>query len=286
VQKGVGSRLSFVLLPKPVAAPAAVPAELPAPPKILQGSVTVDVSPANAEVRYARSGESTYQAFRLPSMELDAGSYVFIARAPGHQDQTRTVEVASGGSHPVRFSLTAVKAAVVAPTSVTHTMKVEDWDKPWKLEDPWYTRQGGDFVLYRIAPTAGTFNFAISPNSKGGLFGGAPKVRWVIDYMDPKNYIEFEIDKQSFASAEYRNGKKTDHTKRRPHGVEGSSFQIQMVVDPGRLVVQIFSAGKWEPLDQWNEGGNYADGRFGFRLPNQDQMYLTDFKFTQPAGNR
>ena len=287
VQKGGGARLSFVLLPKPVAAPAPLPAELPLPPK-LQGSVTVEVSPPNSEVRYARNGESTYQSFHLPSMELDAGSYVFIARAPGHQDQTRTVEVAAGGSQPVRFSLAAVKTAVVAPTTPIHTMTAEDWDKPWKRDDVWYTRQGGDFVLYKITPTAGTFNFAISPReSKGGLFGGSPKVRWVIDYLDPKNYIEFEIDKQTFASAEYRNGKKTDHAKRKPHAVESSSFQIQMTVDAGGIVVQIRSGDNWQPLDQWSEAGhNYAGGRFGFRLPNQDQMYLTDFRFTQPAGNR
>ena len=108
----------------------------------------------------------------------------------------------------------------------------------------------------------------------------------MIGYLDPKNYIEFEIDKQSFASAEYRNGKKTDHAKRRPHGVESSSFQIQMTVDPGRILVQIRSGDKLEQLDQWSESGNYAEGRFGFRLPNQDQMYLTDFRFTQAAGSR
>jgi hypothetical protein len=112
------------------------------------------------------------------------------------------------------------------------------------------------------------------------VLGGLPKVRWVIDYLDPKNYIEFEIDKQSFASAEYRNGKKTDHTKRRPRRVESSSFEIQMTVDPSHVVVQIRSGDKWKQLDQWSETSeNVVDGRFGFRLPNQDQMYLASFKF-------
>jgi hypothetical protein len=286
VQKGSTARLSFVLLPRPVAAPAALPSELPAPPK-LQGNVMVETNPANAEVRYARSGESVYQPFRPPSMELDAGAYVFIARASGHQDVTRNVEVAAGGSHTLRITLPVVKPTVVVPTAITHTMKLEDWDKPWKMDGIWYVRQGGDFVLYKITPTAGTFNFAISPNSKGGVFGGLPKVRWVIDYLDPKNYIEFEIDKQSFASAEYRNGKKTDHVKKRPHGVEGSSFQIRMAVDAGRLTVDIRSGDRWETLDQWSESArNFGEGSFGFRLPNQDQMYLTDFQFVQPAGNR
>jgi serine/threonine protein kinase len=286
VQKGGGTRLSFVLLPKPVAAPVAAPTELPLPPK-LQGTVTVEVSPANAEVRYARGGETAYQPFRSPSMELDPGSYVFIARAPGQQDLTRTVEVTAGGAQRVSMSLTSLKAPIASPVATSHTMTAEDWDKPWKKEDIWYTRQGGDFVLYKLTPTAGTFTFAISPReSKGGLFGGTPKVRWVINYLDPKNYIEFEIDKQTFASAEYKNGKKTDHAKRKSHGVESSSFQIQMTVDANKIVVQIRSGDNWEPLDQWSESGHsFADGRFGFRLPNQDQMYLTDFRFTQlPAG--
>jgi hypothetical protein len=285
IQKGGGTRLSFVLLPKPVAAPVASPTELPLAAKA-QGSVTVEISPADAEVRYARSGESTYQTFRLPSMDLEAGSYVLVARAAGHQDQTKTIEVAAGSSLPVKFALTAVKATVVAsPASATHTMKAEDWDKPWKQEDVWYTRQGGDFILYRITPAVGTFQFAISPRESKGVFGGSPKVRWIVDYVDPKNYIEFEIDKQTFASAEYRNGKKTDHTKRKPHGVSSSSFVIQMVVDPGKLDVQIRSGDSWAPLDQWAEPGhNFSEGRFGFRLPNQDTMFLTDFRFTQAAN--
>jgi len=289
VHKGGGSRLIFVLVPKYVApVPAVTTTELPSPPK-LQGIVMAEGLPANGEVRYARSGGTSYQSFRLPSMELDAGSYVFIASAPGHLDDRRTVEVAAGGSYPIKFNLPTVKAAVVAPTPIVHSMSAEEWDKTWTFEEPWYTRQGGDFILYKVTPTAGTFDFVISPNTKGGIFGGAPKVRWVIDYLDPKNYIEFEIDKQSFASAEYRNGKKTDHSKRRPHGVvNATSFRIKMVVEASRVSVQINSVGdKYEPLDQWSEiGHNFADGHFGFRLPNQDQMFLTEFKFTQPAGNR
>jgi tetratricopeptide (TPR) repeat protein len=179
-----------------------------------------------------------------------------------------------------------MKPAVVVPTTVTHAMTAEDWDKPWKKDDVWYTRQGGDFVLYKITPTTGTFIFSISPRDSKGVFD-PPKVRWVINYLDPKNYIEFEIDKQAFASAEYRNGEKIDHAKRKPHGVESSNFVIQMRIDPGQVMVQIRSGDDWEPLDQWNEPGhNYAAGRFGFRIPDQDQMYLTDFRFTQRAGNR
>jgi hypothetical protein len=220
-------------------------------------------------------------------MSLDAGPYVFVARALGYQNQTRSVEVAARGSHHVTFSLaSAVKATEITPPTV-HTMTAEAWNKPWKREGVWYTRQGGDFVLYKITPTGGTFQFAISPKESKGLFSGSSKILWVINYFDPKNYIEFEIDRQTFASAEYRNGKKTEHAKRKPHGVDLSSFVIKMTVDPSRVVVQIRSGSNWEQLDEWSEAGhNFADGRFGFNLPNQNQMYLTDFEFMQSVGNR
>lgn len=284
VRKGSAARLTFVLVPRPVVATPA-PTELPVPPK-LQGTVTLEISPPSAEVRFTRTGENNYQVFHGPSMELEPGSYAFVARAPGYLEVNRTVEVA-GGTQAVRFSLTAVKAPVVAPTPVVHTMRADEWDKPWTQDDIWYTRQGGDFVLYKITPTTGTFQFAISPRGSKGLFGGNPKVRWVIDFVDPRNYLECELDKQSYASAEYRNGKKTDHTKRKPHGITDGSPRIQITIDPNRVLLQIYNKDHWEMLDEWSEfGHNFSEGRFGFHLPNQDQMFLTDFKFTQPPGSR
>jgi len=125
-------------------------------------------------------------------------------------------------------------------------------------------------------------------DSKGILgLGGSSNVRLILDYVDPKNYIECEIDKQSYASAEHRNGKKIDHVKKRPHGINLSSFRIQLAVEANSISIQVRSGDKWEPLDRWNDSGhNFADGRFGFRLPNQDQVFMTDFWLVQQAGNR
>jgi eukaryotic-like serine/threonine-protein kinase len=285
VRKGGGSRLSFLLVPEPVVKPA--PTEVVPPPPKLQGSVSVAVSPANAEVRYARNGDSTSQVFRIPTMELDAGTYVFTARAPGFVDRSRTVEVTAGGSLTVNFGLVAVKVTPPPPTQIVHNMRVEDWDKSWSMEGVWYTRQGGDFVLYKYTPTAGIFHFAISPKeSKGFLgIGGNPKMRWVLHYMDPKNYIEFTIDKQSYWADEYRNGKKIEHTKHKVHGVDATSFQIHMTVAPTKILLEIRSGDNYVPLDQWNDAsGNFTQGRFGFHLPNQDQIYLANFLFAQQVG--
>lgn len=287
VQKGVLSKLTFLLLPQP--APVAVAALESSIPAKLQGNVSIAVSPANAEVHYALNGETNVQDFRLPSMNLEAGTYVFTARASGYTERTRTVEVAPGSSVSVSFNLTPAKAAAVSPRVVTHTMNSDDWTHSWSMDGSWFTREGGDFVLYQITPTSGVIQFAIAPKSSHGFLGigGSPKMRWLLDYIDPKNYIECVIDKQSYWSDEYRNGKKVEHTKKKPHGAQGASFQFHLIVEPGGIVVQILSGEKYETLDQWTESGrDFTEGHFGFHLPNQDHIYLTNFLFEQQLAKR
>ena len=285
LRKGASSKLSFVMVQQPI---APVVAPVVVTPQKLVGTVTVTVSPANAEVKYTRSGDSASQAFRQPTMSLDAGSYVITAHAPGYVDRSRTVEVLAGGSLPVNFgALNAIKVASAPPAPIVHLMNADDWDKPWSKDEAWYTRQGGDFVQFKVTPTAGVFRFAISPKASKGFLGiGAnPKMRFVLDYTDPRNYIEFQLDKQSYSSDQYINGKKIEHTKKKPLGVFGTSFEIQMTVAPTKILIEIRSGDSYKTLDQWSDAdNNFTDGRFGFHLPNQDQIYLTNFSFTQPAG--
>ena len=90
-------------------------------------------------------------------------------------------------------------------------------------------------MLYNITPTTGVFRFAISPKASKGFLGigGNPKMRWVINYSDPKNYIEFQIDKQILLVRRVPQWQE-DRTRqaedlmawRRP------AFEIQMTVAP------------------------------------------------------
>lgn len=285
LRKGAGAKLAFSLVAEPVAPVA--PAVVQPPPKVT-GNVTVTVSPGNAEVRFARNGDASFQPFRLPTMSLDPGTYVVSARAPGYAEGRGTVEVAAGGARTLAFTLNLAKVVPVAPTQIVHTMRLEDWDKPWGMDGVWYTRQGGDFVLYKFTPAAGVFRFAIAPKASKGFLGigGNPKMRWVVNYVDPKNYIEFQIDKQWYSSEQYINGKKIEHVKRKAHGLtDVTSFEIQMTVAPAKLSIELRSGSDYTTLDQFSDAdSNYADGRFGFHLPNQDQIYLTNFSFTQKTG--
>jgi serine/threonine-protein kinase len=283
VRKGGSAKLSFLLIKEPPVNPAPV---IPTPvPQKLPGTVNLSLSPSNAEVRYTRGSDSNSQIFRQPSMELEAGKYVFTARAQGYESVTRTLEVASGAS--VDLNLKLAKLPSAPPSPIIHLMKAEDWDKPWEPDGAWYTRQGGDFVLYKVTPAAGVFHFAISPKASKGFFGmgGNPKMRWLINYTDPKNYIEFTLDKQSYSSDEYRDGKKIEHRKRTPHNLGTSYFRVQLTVAPAKILVQIGSGDDYNTVDEWSGGsGNFTSGQFGFHLPNQDRIYLTEFSLLEAPG--
>jgi hypothetical protein len=203
-------------------------------------------------------------------------------------ERRATVEVTAGGSQTLNLALSLAKVAPVAPTQIVHIMRPEDWERPWGMDGGWYTREGGDFVLYNVTPTAGVFRFAIAPKSSKGFLGmgGNPKMRWVINYSDPKNYILFQVDKQSYSSEQYRNGKKIEHAKRKPHGLtDVTSFEFQMTVAPEKISLEVRAGDAFTTLDEWsNPDSNYTEGRFGFQLPNQDRIYLTNFSFTQKTG--
>jgi len=283
VRESTTSKVNFSLVPLPVPKPA--PAPIVAPPK-LTGTVTVRVTPGDAQVTYTRRGQSNPQVLSSSSLDLEPGSYSFTAHAPGYTDGNATVEVNAGETFTVTLGLVAIRKE---PAPIARAMRAEDWNQPWTQDEEWYTRQGGDFVLYKITPTGGVFRFTISPKpSKKFLgIGGNPKMRWVLDYQDSRNYIDFQIDKQSYVSEIVRNGKKTKRVDLK-HNVQGPTYQLLLRVAPAKLSVEIRTAdGKYLILDEWTEPQmDFTAGKFGFRLPNQDQIFLTDFSFEQAAGAR
>jgi tetratricopeptide (TPR) repeat protein len=170
------------------------------------------------------------------------------------------------------LKLTPVKP-IVRPPEVFQ-MDPADWEKPWTPDGEWFTRRGGDFVLYRRTPTAGTFQFTLRAKSK---------VEWVLDYSDPRNYFLFEIDKQTFTSSEYTNNRRTMITDRKRHGVKTDSFTVNQVVEPAHLVTMLVDEqGKPVTLQDWSRPDRpFTGGRFGIHLPGSSQVWLANFRFTQ-----
>ncbi|MGA8438487.1 MAG: protein kinase [Candidatus Sulfotelmatobacter sp.] len=223
------------------------------------GEVKITFTPADAQVTLAKSGESPTKVTSGSAMSLTAGSYTLTAKTADTFTRTSTLEIAAGQSRNLDLSL--------APDSMSK------WDDPagWKQEKGSFVRKGGDFVMYNLSPTSGTFVFS-------AMLAKGHRLRWVLNCIDANNYILFEMDDNNFYRTVIRNGQKGDEIKI-PHKTEKKSFRtFQIRVGPNEIVHQIRQGDSWVVLDRWSTpGSNLSLGRFGFYLPNSDQVALSSF---------
>ena len=65
------------------------------------------------------------------------------------------------------------------------------------------------------------------------------KVRWLARYMDERNYIVFELERQSYSVTEYRDGKKTMHMDKKKLSARSDVYSVRMTIDLDRLAVAL-----------------------------------------------
>jgi hypothetical protein len=192
-------------------------------------------------------------------LSLPAGTYTLSARTADSLVRTSTIELAAGQSRNLDLEL--------APSGMSK------WEDPagWKQENGAFVRKGGDYILYGVTPTSGTFLFS-------AMLTKGHRLQWVINYTDPNNYDLFQMDDNNFYRTDIRNGQKTNDAKI-PHKVEKKSLRtLQIHVSPTEIVHQIKQGNGWLVLDRWTMPGiNLSSGRFGFYLPGGDQLSLASF---------
>jgi hypothetical protein len=147
------------------------------------------------------------------------------------------------------------------------------WDDPagWKPDKNGFVHKGGDFVLYGVSPASGTFAFSV-------MLQKGHRLQWVLNYLDPNNYVLFQMDENNFYRAVMRNGQKADEFKI-PRKSEKKGFRfMQIRVTPSEIVHQAREGDAWVILDKWSlPGTNLAAGKFGFYIPGNDQLALASF---------
>ena len=222
------------------------------------GELKITFTPADAKVALVRGGLLKMVSSGVP-LNLDAGTYTLTARTADRITRSGTVEVAAGQSKTLDLSL--------APNGMSK------WDDPsaWKHEGDSFTRRGGEFALFGVSPTSGTFALSAMP-TKGHL------LQWVFNYTDPKNYILFQMDDNNFYRSVIRNGQKSDEIIV-PHKIDKKTFRtLQIRVTSAEIVHQIKQGESWIILDRWAElGVNLSQGKFGFYIPGNDQVSVSTF---------
>jgi hypothetical protein len=233
---------------------AAADAALEAAP----GELQITFAPADAKVAIVKGDLLTIVNSGVP-LNLAPGTYTLTARTADRFTRSSTLDVVAGQSKTLDLSL--------APNGMSK------WDDPgaWKHEGDSFTRKGGDFALYGVAPTSGTFILS-AMLTKGHL------LQWVFNYTDSKNYVLFQMDDNNFYRSVIHNGNKTDEIIV-PHKGEKKSFRtLHVRVTPTEIVHQIKQGNSWTVVDRWTQPGvNLALGKFGFYIPGNDQVALSSF---------
>ena len=277
VVKGADARVEFHLQKMETGA-VSKPAPIAPPPPVgaANGTVHVTRSPGASVITYKRDSEAQPHQLNGNQIDLPPGSYMFTSKAPGFTDRSERVQVASGAQVAVDLTLASAKAAPPAPK----LGGMADWEDPsgWTRDGETWVHHGGNFVPYKL-PAKGTFTFTVQLLKGGNVFRGG-HIRWYVDYVDPKNYGLFEIDKKTFWAKEVTNGKNKDREKT-SHGLENAkSFTIQVDVTPDHVVTRLKNGDTWLTLDSWTEPGRiFSDGKFGFYIPGNDEIGISDFKF-------
>ena len=169
-----------------------------------------------------------------------------------------------------------------APPPPPKAGTMADWEEPaaWKMENGVYLNQAKGFIPYKLPPK-GVFTFTVEL-VKGGSFLHGGRVRWYLNYIDAKNYAQFEMDSKNFwAKVVSKGGKAQErtHTQIKDLGNQ-KSFTIEIDVTPEHIVHKLMVGGEWMTLDSWAEPGhNFSEGKFGFFIQGNDEIGLTDFKF-------
>jgi serine/threonine-protein kinase len=227
--------------------------------EVAAGEVRITFTPADATVTLAKGGQLPIRVTSGAPLSLPPGSYILTAKTADGLTRTSTLQVAAGESRSLDLPL--------GPSGMSK------WDDPagWKAEKSWFVHRGGDFVLYSASPTSGTFTFTAM------LLKGR-RLQWVFDYLDNKNYGLLQMDDNNFYRSVVRNGEKTDAAKI-PHKWDKKTFcTIRIRVTPNEIVHEVREKDNWVTLDTWSQPGvNLSLGKFGFYIPGNDQVALSNF---------
>lgn len=223
------------------------------------GELKISFSPADAKVAIAKAGELPTVVSSGVRLNLAPGTYTLTARTAERFTRSSTLEIIAGQSKTLDLSL--------APNGMS---KFDD-PSAWKQEAGSFIRKSGDFVLYGVVPTPGTFAFSAMA-TKGHL------LQWVLNYKDSQNYVLFQMDENNFYRAVIRDGRKSDEIKVADKGDKKSFRALHIRVSPTEIVHQIRHGDSWTVLDRWTQPGtNLSQGKFGFYIPGNDQVAVSSF---------
>ncbi len=243
------------------------------------GTLKLARTPADAAVVYRRADETQNHELSANQVDLPPGNYVITGRAQGYTERTERVQVAAGETHSLDLALARVVVAALPPAPKIGGMADFEDPSAWRKQGDLWTHKGGGFIPYKPHPN-GVITFTVQLLRGGNLFRGG-RIRWVLQYVDAKNYDVFELDRKNLWSKVIIDGKTFERGKYEHNLSDKDKFYtLQIEVAPEHLTHRVMNGGAWMPLDTWAETGrDFTQGKFGFLVQGSDEIGITDFQF-------
>jgi hypothetical protein len=228
------------------------------------GWIDFNVLPANSRITYSPIGGTggPLPAKNGDGTRLKAGRYsIGVVNSNTGQAYAENVEVEAGRGQSFN------KTSWPPPSSGDSAPRPTIYDKSI-VDSP--TAQIPFSLSQKQVP--GTYSFRIKLRG----FPTRKRAKWVANFRDNKNYVEYEIDEKSLKYTVHENGGARPG-KPIPHSVSADSYDI--AVDVGANAISVFIGGQRSPIDTPSSGGNLLAGKFGF--PKEENW--DNFQFTTPA---
>lgn len=139
---------------------------------------------------------------------------------------------------------------------------------------------GIGFVPYHTPHVAGRYSFQ-AQTRVGGFFKRG-KLQWYAGYQDSQNYILFTLDGKHAIVREVRDGRTTE-VNRIPFNVDSDQWvQVDLAVRPKSVDARVKT-----PESGWTDVGGVSgsdrdltQGRVGLYIPGNDEVAVSDFRFS------
>jgi hypothetical protein len=276
---------SFKPVTREVSVVAGRQAEVDGALQAATGTVKITLAPpevaASATLSWRREGEEANQPVNENPLTLPEGTYTIIGHAPDHEEARATAKITAGhmtNAVLVFKHIVVEKKEPVRPRTVVGLDELEK-SGGWTRENGSLTRTGGNIVVLQAAGNSGIYSFQ-------ALMIKGKRLEWVVNYVDAKNYVGFELNDDHLERYEMVDGHKQNTAKPKVRVKLDQWIQVTMEVTPTTVNVTIRQDAANLSDKISHEGPSLAPaqslvrGRFGFRVPGKDRLVVGTFAFT------
>ena len=221
---------------------------------------------AGTNVVVSQGDQTLHQFAGGAKLPLAEGTYQVVARGPANLPTTETVLVKAGEIKTVDLRNIA--------------SGIEQFETGgWTQAENWFTRRGGGFVLYKRTAPRTRIAFTVKPDRSRNPFSSGPRVKWVLGFVDVRNYVLAELSNDALYRTEIVNGARRE-LPRVAHKIpsSGEFLHLSVEVSDSQIVHQFNTGGGWQLLDTWNRT-TPVEGRFGFYLPGSETLEVSNFRY-------